>query len=744
MIAFRVAIHLHLYMLLIFYLLLPQVLFFVYSPYQIVVYADDNNAYHPKQFDWKFYLLNNPDLVDIGILTKEHAVEHYHNIGEIENRWGIPDILPSLIQCERYRKAIERDEVFSKHCLSLKNRIEFSSSNDISQIDMIPTIAITVQIGHYNMEVWKMIVECIENIIHAKTLHSYSKPFYLDDTVTTPIINNFNVDLYISFKSMNDKTSFLELSSSFKQFDHIYTNIVDELGLDFKPFLDQIQTAILTRNYHLLLKLHSKRHKRWFAHSLQCLCGTPSHVLSIINAFREDRNRHMITPQGVVFGPETSKSRLYPILVKKYFQETPLVLAFDQQMTDEMKFMYEAVYNHELPIRDIDFRIAAGSLYWLNFEAIRGLQPDKILQHCNGRFASKYQNDHGIEHVLERYLPSIIKYRGGIIAEIIPAPKVMPLYFPQFHPTPENDKFWGKNFTEWTLLKDFKSNPGEIQKPLDVSEGGLGYYDLTQVEIRKKQAIMARQAGVYGFVYYHYWFLDPVVPNHKVLYRIPELRLIDNEPDLPFMFSWANEPWTRKWSGTNDAKLLINQKYGVESDWIEHFNYLLPFFKHSSYCKITNRPVFIIYRIGQGELVQVLSSMLKLWNKLAVANGFNGLYIMSTSGYFIDIDQDTIPLIRKLKQINAIFHFQPFQRYKKEFTEFHDMNILPDIAQYWGSFTGFNNKPRMQSGFHEDKVSPESFGIHLTKSFASMDVSKWLYICYNYFFITAWVSSSFR
>ena len=129
-------------MLLIFYLLLPQVLFFVYSPYLIVVYADDNNAYHPKQFDWKFYLLNNPDLVDIGILMKEHAVEHYHNIGEIENRWGIPDILPSLIQCERYRKAIERDEVFSKHCLSLKNRIEFSSSNDLSLIDMILTIAI--------------------------------------------------------------------------------------------------------------------------------------------------------------------------------------------------------------------------------------------------------------------------------------------------------------------------------------------------------------------------------------------------------------------------------------------------------------------------------------------------------------------------------------------------------------------------------------------------------------------------
>ena len=192
--------------------------------------------------------------------------------------------------------------------------------------------------------------------------------------------------------------------------------------------------------------------------------------------------------------------------------------------------------------------------------------------------------------------------------------KIIAFYLPQFHNIPENDEWWGDGFTEWVNVKAAKPLfEGHQQPKVPLNDN---YYNLLDDNVKIWQAKIAKEHGVYGFCYYHYWF------SGKMLLEKPMEQMLKNKAvDIPYCISWANETWTKAWVN-DEKKVLILQKYGEKDEWKQHFDYLLPFFKDDRYIKENNKPLFIIYR---PEVVECLNEMLDYWNQLAIENGFDGM-----------------------------------------------------------------------------------------------------------------------
>ena len=208
--------------------------------------------------------------------------------------------------------------------------------------------------------------------------------------------------------------------------------------------------------------------------------------------------------------------------------------------------------------------------------------------------------------------------------------RVIAYYLPQYHSIPENDAWWGKDFTEWNRVRAAKPLFEGHQQPK--VPGELGYYNLLDPAIRERQAQLARDAGIEGFCYWHYWF------GGKQLLEQPLQQVLQSgKPDFPFCIAWANESWYAKtWMDHPDQpdKLLIEQTY-PKGDDEQHFESILPMLRNKRYIHVDGKPFLVVYRplhLPNGK------AWTAKWQKMAKNAGFNGLFLVGHTLYSRETD----------------------------------------------------------------------------------------------------------
>jgi glycosyltransferase involved in cell wall biosynthesis len=279
--------------------------------------------------------------------------------------------------------------------------------------------------------------------------------------------------------------------------------------------------------------------------------------------------------------------------------------------------------------------------------------------------------------------------------------KLICFYLPQFHRIPENDRWWGKGFTEWTNVKKTKPHFDEHYQPK--MPGELGYYNLTDEKIAIKQAKLAKEYGIDGFCYYYYWF------NGKKLLEKPIERLLETKkPNFPFCICWANENWTRRWDGFNN-EVLIKQEYSDEKN-IELINELIPYFKDKRYIRIDSKPLFIVYKTKD---FPNLKETVQLWREECRKKGIEEIHVsmVQTFGqdnfeqYGLDsaiqffphnlsekIINSTINNKGKLRNLNPEFNGKVLD-YKEIMEDF----ISKSTNQFSGVIPGWDNSARRKN-----------------------------------------------
>lgn len=275
--------------------------------------------------------------------------------------------------------------------------------------------------------------------------------------------------------------------------------------------------------------------------------------------------------------------------------------------------------------------------------------------------------------------------------------KIITFYLPQFHSFPENDKWWGKDFTEWTNTKKSNSLFKGHYQPREPENDN--YYNLLNDTTIEWQIKLAQEHGIYGFCFYHYWFKD----GKKLMEKPIENYLKNKNLNQKFCLCWANENWTRTWDG-KEKEVIMKQEYGGKEEWEKHFYYLLDFFKDERYILKDEKPVLLIYKPLQ---ISKIDQMLEMWQELAKLNGFKGICFIAQNDYLE---------INKLKKDIFDFGIAFEPSYTQEFYSINNYKKLKNIF--------YNCKMTLEVNFQKSKK--------ILRSIFNISNNRWKVTILNY------------
>ena len=151
-----------------------------------------------------------------------------------------------------------------------------------------------------------------------------------------------------------------------------------------------------------------------------------------------------------------------------------------------------------------------------------------------------------------------------------------------------------------------------MQRPYDAYR-----YDSKSFFVRRRHARVAKHFGISAFAYVYNW-------NSKLRGRTPErknvmdLMLEDGEPDIPFIPAWI---------ATGDEELHQGTPKWVDPMFaVNHFEYLMRFFKHPRCMKRDGKPVLMVDStiLMEPRATEVFSS----WQVMARQADLGGLYVI--------------------------------------------------------------------------------------------------------------------